>query len=225
MCTAVAFFTMAYRRYKRRYRRFKRRYRRRFLRGRRRGYKKRLNQSTTYKFSRLAISPEPIVTSANSQASGAWTFQLSDVPSATDFQSLFEHYMITGVKVYIIPRTTENTATNVSFGDFYYNVDYDDDQDPGIADMLEKQGTKIKCSIGRKFSVFIRPRARINMYNGVTGGTPNTPASMIAKPGVWLRTADANVPHYGFKWGWQGASVAVTLDTWIRYYIKVRGAK
>lgn len=209
---------MAYRRYKRRYRRFKRAYRRRF-RGRRRGYKRRrLNQNTSYKFTRVyntSIAQSGIAPTAN-----GFAFFLSDLNNYTEFSSLFDFYRIRGVKITFIPRQTEN-PNNQDCGHFYWVADYDDVIAPSPTAILEKQGVKYRYSVGKPFSVFIRPVASLLVYNGAL----STTAYAQARRRMWIDMANPSVPYYGLKWVWTQAAMGMTMDVVMRYYVECKGVQ
>ena len=211
---------MAYRRgrYRRR-RTFRRRYRRRFVRGRRRGYRRRLNQNTTYRFSRTYVWPA-LIGSTVSYTSNGIAFQLSDLPSYSDFASLFDFYRIRGARIKFIPRKTVNDDNSYN-GDFYTVADYDDVISPTETDLQSKQGVKVRYSIGRPWSIFIRPVASIPVYNGAL----STSAYAQARRRMWLDMANPSVPHYGLKWGWTQVQTPVTIDVFITLYVECKGVQ
>ena len=55
-----------------------------------------------YSFKRMTTLSDISVTSA-SAFSGAFEFRLQDLPSVTDFTNLFDQYMITWIKVELVP--------------------------------------------------------------------------------------------------------------------------
>lgn len=180
--------------------------------------RRRLNQNTPYRFSRVVTSSIRGTTSG--AGSGGIAFVLSDLPTPTDFTALFDFYRIRGVSITFIPRVTQTTSPIVNYGNFYWVVDYDDVNTPTLADLEQKQGVRVKYYVGKPWRIFFRPKPLTNIYNGAA----SSDAHQVAKFG-WINAADTGVPHYGLKWAWDGTSDQTTLDLVIRYYVEFKGVQ
>lgn len=136
-----------------------------------------------------------------SQASFAFAFQFSDLPTVTDFSDLFDRYIIKGVKIKIMPmgvgqQTYNSSPPAVTLHDV---VDYDDATQPAAATAVSvlNQYESYKCrnlTVGGKPIVrYIRPRIATGAYGGaVFTNYANSRAQ-------WIDMASTSVEHYGWK--------------------------
>lgn len=118
-----------------------------------------------------------------------------------------------------IPRITEQTTAIAYNGNFYWSVDYDDVSVPDLNELQQKQGVRVKYSVGRPFKIFIRPKALTNIYAG-----PTAPDAHMVGRQSWINAANTGVPYYGLKWAWNGTNQA-NMDVFTRYYIQCKGVQ
>lgn len=180
--------------------------------------RRRLTQNTSYKFSRVITST--LLGTTTGTGAGGIVFTLGDLPNYTDFTGLFDFYKITGISMKFIPRVTENSSVITNYGDFYWIVDNDDNNVPDLAEMQQKQGVKVKYGVGRPWSIYFKPKALTNIFNGAA----STDAHMVGRQG-WINAANTGVPHYALKWVWTTTSNQIAIDVITRYYIRVKGVQ
>lgn len=205
--------------YRRRTRRSRRKPRKSYRRSRRRSNRRRLGQYTTYKFTRIA-QLTPVAGSTTTDTFGAFVFNLGDVPSFSEFSSLYDQYQITGVKLWFVPRLTEVTGTTTTTGNFWYWPDFDDATlVTSMAQVFQIQGVKFRQANGRPFSIFLRPKPIDGVYTGT--GTFRASAPRTA----WIDTASTDIPHFGIKWGLTIGSYINGLDVYGKYYLKFKGVR
>lgn len=165
---------------------------------------------------------------------GTYTFQLSDLPGATDFSNLYDAYKLKGVKMYFIP--VSNVVTNVTGGTggypstLYSNrlftaIDYNDASAPTSVDSIREYQNSKWSPYNRIHKRWIRPK--IISTDGTT--TSNTQFPVGAQP--WLPTSSAS-PYYGaLKFGMDPIDgvVASTADILYRveatYYLSFKNPK
>lgn len=124
-------------------------------------------------------------------------FQLSDVPSATDFTNLYDRYKITGVKLQITYLDNSAAVNGLSvFPVLNYAIDYDDNSVPSSeSQMQEKQDTKTKVLIANKpINIFVKyPRYQAAALNNA--GTFD--AAALSKG--YINCTYPTVKHSGVK--------------------------
>lgn len=143
---------------------------------------------------------------------GALTFSLSDCPSVSEFDTLYDRFMLTCVvvKFRIInnPDGTlaiNNAGTNLSssviwnttnwFPRLFYCKDYDDASAETLSNLRERAKTKmvlLKPNVYHK--VVIRPACLMQTYY-TSVGTGYAP-----KWKQWIDMAQNSLPHYGLKY-------------------------
>lgn len=210
-----------YRRSKRRYFRKKRVVRRRNT----RRFRK-LSDSTVYRFCRN-LSTNVVGPATTGTVSTAFTLQLSQIPTRSDFTSLFEEYKITKIVLEFMPRQGFQYAGNVDHGIFHIWNDYDDST-PGDQDVYnQKQDVKhynISCNSRSKFTHTLFPRVQTPVYRtGVNFG-------YIPRKSPWINTENDDVTHYGVKWHWNNVvkpsnDVIPVIHVIIKVYMKFRRPK
>lgn len=96
-------------------------------------------------------------------------FQLSDLPSYSDFTSLYDRYRITGVKLKITYLSNQAAVNSLSvLPVLNYAIDYDDNSVPSSeSTMQEKQDVKTKVLLANKpISIYIKnPKVQAAVLN------------------------------------------------------------
>lgn len=146
--------------------------------------------------------------------SGSMTFQLSDTLGYTEFDNLYDRYMITAVvlKVRLVTNpdailTVNNnggTGVNASWSTinstnwyprFFYCKDYDDSSAETLAQLKERARTKMIILKPNMFhKIVIRPAALFQTYYTTTG------SAYAPKWNSWIDMAQPSMPHYGLKY-------------------------
>lgn len=215
------------RRFRRRtYRRRRPIRRRRFLRGRRR-YRRRITWNRPiYRITRITDKGY-IFNSTTAPTNNTITFYPNDVSSVTEFSNLFTQYKFNGVQVKFIPRTdianiTTTTTNPQGYGTFYYAFwPLNGNAPPTINVIRELATCRAKYSVSKPWSIFIKPRAAMNVYNGAVASDAYGQLSR----GVWLSTDYMTVPFYGLMWWWDQAQFTTSIQLVCKYYFSFRGPK
>lgn len=153
-------------------------------------------------------------------------FALNDLPNASEFVNLFDQYRILKVVVKARPYLAENNTTissitNANVTPYVHVVtDYDDATPLSVVADYQQYQNYSRHSMGRGFTRVIYPAVAIAMYQtAVSTGYGN-------KRKQWIDCANSTVPHYGIKFGINGAGLGVTtsyaIDTELTYYMEFR---
>lgn len=209
-----------------------RRYKRKVLRKKGKIYK-RINQATVYYFRRTYQADNILFQTGEQHI--AYAFQLSDLPNASEFTSLFDQYQIVGLKIKLVPNNTEITINKAYNGSTVVQtaaqgvpqclsvIDYDD------ANVLSNKNEYLEYQNVRMFNVvtphkrYFRPRVAVAVYqNPVTTGYGNTSR-------MWIDTTFPDVQHYGFKMYLDSSVSAIddliAYQMYVTYYLKFRGVR
>lgn len=188
--------------------------------------RKRLSDSTVYRFSRTleynVDGPQNGGTVA--EVVGA---KLSNVPGYTEFVNLFEEYKITKVKFTFMPRQGFQYAGNLDHGTFHIWNDYDDNVNPTNDEWKQKQDVKsynLSCNSIPKFTHTLLPRYQVPVYRtGVNFG-------YSSQKGKWINMVNDDVQYYGTKYVWTntqlaGPTIIPRLHVYMKIYMKFRRPK
>lgn len=207
--------------------------RRMFIKSRRRAVnmsKRGVRQPIQY-FKRSVYLSGNILSSISNDVFQALNFTLSQVPSYTDFTTLYDQYRINGIKWTLIPRgnTAEITASSGASTVFqgqstgvFSAIDYDDNTAPtSINQLCEYQNMKMTRAT-QLHSRYLKPRVNTtgitNIGTGVTGPMMNTRG--------WLDCDFINVPHFGLKLALQQAvNYNLTYDVKIDFYLAFKNVR
>lgn len=166
-------------------------------------------QIACHRFKRWANDARDSVTGTT--YTNALTFQLSDVRGSSEFNALYDRYMITCVivKFRLVssptstikindPNTNVNTTTfNTTnwYPCLYYCKDNDDSTAETLAQLQERAYTKRVILQPNKFvTIKLRPCVTIQAYNSTLS------TGYVPKWNQWLDCAQTGVPHYGLKY-------------------------
>jgi len=132
-------------------------------------------------------------------------FTLNDIPNVSEFTTLFDQYMITGVMLQIkmvpVPDATYMpvSAGTSNYANFYptlwYAPDHDDNANVTLAGLKEFEKVRHKViHPNREINIMLRPTTLQQLYRSstTTGYACNYKRS-------WLDIAQADIPHYGVK--------------------------
>lgn len=161
-----------------------------------------------------------IAPGASAPTYDAYDFKLSDLPDYTEFTNLFDEYYIYKISLMFIPMRTQlntNPASTVPW--FIYAVDKDDSAPVTSYDaLLQYPAVKI-TQMTKKVYVTFRPRFSSVVYNtAVTSGYGSRTG--------WLDCSNASIPHFGFKYGIDSATLnQYQYVVWCKYTILCRGVR
>lgn len=163
---------------------------------------------------------------ANSISANQWTygFSLDSIPNYTELTSMFDQYMIYGVKIsWRLVLSPEAQAANIStYPNLYVRKDYDNSVAENAAAIM--QDNKCKRFIllpNRLRSIYVRPSTLNLMSDG---------AATITSP-QWNKWIDASYPavsHYGVKVAVDTLGInldAFRVQTEYTYYIACKNTR
>lgn len=140
-----------------------------------------LRQPVHY-FKRTVVQEGAIVVDPTADAVGVIRFFLNELPNHTEFTSLYDQYMISGVNVKIVPRWNyvSNTTANVNWnGQLYSCLDYDDAVLPANLNTILQYQNVHMTRLTSVHKRFIKPK--FNMLGANTGGVAPV-APIITRP-------------------------------------------
>jgi len=133
-------------------------------------------------------------------------FQLRDIPNVTEFTSLFDSYMLTGVMLQFKLIDNPDAAFNINddptgsnkrvfFPTIWYVADHDDNNNVPIGNIKEFERVRHKVLYpNRETNIMLRPTTLGQLFL-----TSTTSALTENRRRSWLDMATTNIPHYGFK--------------------------
>jgi hypothetical protein len=171
----------------------------------------------THRFQRNVIVPVPTVPISGGYPM-ALSFQLSDVPNASDFTNLFDFYTIDRVDVAIMIGSQALQITSC--------VDYNDAALPASrAELIERSEAEVMTLAVGNYQAYRRtviPRVSAEIYQGLTTGYG------LGKVGQLIDTQTGAVPFYGLKlWIDPATAGGTTANAFLslRYHLRCVGAK
>lgn len=197
--------------------------RRKVVRRKRMVRSKGLRQPVHY-FKRAQFAPSVITVSGGTSFFSASSFELQNVPNATEFSNLYDQYKITGIKYSIMPRGNSadvgTSATQGNMGRIFSVLDYDDSNAPsGFNEMTQYQNLKVTPNTVTH-TRFLKPRFNMDVLSGSVGLTANAPRT------GWIDCASTDVKHRGVKIGIQAPTTATyTYDLMITYYLAFKNVR
>lgn len=186
----------------------------------------------------LPFSLYPINAPAGSSFPYSMAFTFNDVGNLTEFTSLFDRYMITGVKVFfhLISNpdvdTTQAAVGAVPSIQVYPRLWYATDKDDASLTTLAqlKEYGNVKCRVLRPNSVtavyipYPKVATQVNQTSGAV-------SAGVGKP-QWLDCGYPNVNHYGLKFALDfgsitptGASQMFRVRLEAKYYFKCKDVR
>lgn len=189
-------------------------------------------KSSAHSFTRVAYL-QNYITTPGAGGGGAISFQLNQLPSSTDFTSLFDQYMIEKVVLQLVPSVTEIPqdaggaalpAASAGYSGMLHTVlDFDDNTSPtGSTELMEYDNVK-STRWNEVHTRVLTPAVAREMYrSAATTGYGQATHQ-------WIDAAYPDVPHYGVKFWVDGFSTAVTpsinFHARIKYYLKMKNVR
>lgn len=167
------------------------------------------------------------------QVGAGMQFLLTDVPSYTDFTSLFDHYTIEQVDVEIdcLLNSAAGASSTVTSGintalmpSVTYVPDFDDSSPPTTgASISEYQRAKTWTfrGSGKPLTFSIKPRTAVQIFRGVTS------AYAAGAENTAINLAYNDVPHYGVKLWFDNVTSDIdqTFRVRLKYHLKFQDPK
>lgn len=164
-------------------------------------------------------------------------FQLNDIPNVSEFTTLFDSYMITGVMLQIkmINNPDSNNSTNNDpansgqlanfFPTIWYVADHDDNANMSLAAIKEFAHVRHKVlRPNSETNIMLRPTTLTQVYR-----TALTSGYVENRKRQWIDIANPNVPHYGSKlvFDFEGLAPAATYKFKInaKYFFKCKNVR
>lgn len=147
----------------------------------------------------------------------ALAFNLADIPNASEFTTLYDQYMITGVQVKLVPRANVSLSnTGERMGTLISVLDYDDNNPLASIDEFMQRTSKKITRDTQVHVRYLRPMVSSMVYQSAVT-TAYGPKRMR------LDMSNSSVPHYGLKiyWdnpAWPTTDGVKTFDVYLTYY-------
>jgi len=164
----------------------------------------------------------------------AMNFIFDDLPSKTEFTTLFDSYMITGVMLqikminnpdavyYINSNNTSSGNQSNWYPTIWYVTDHDDSTVTSLAAL--KEYAKVRHKVLRpnsELNIMLRPSTLSQVYR-----TALTTGYAENRKRQWLDIANTDIPHYGLKFAidYEGLAPATAYKFKInaKFYFKCR---
>ena len=159
----------------------------------------------------LSIAAQDRATAANDRAAAAAEraaeasenkkVNLTQLPNYTELTSLYDQYMIKGIRVNIQPLLTEGIASAVSGSTNIWGypklstvIDYDDSTIPASEDVYMQYSTLRQTGAFKEHKRYFKPKCRLAGLDAGATITANT-----VRGANWIDTGVPTVPHYGLK--------------------------
>lgn len=186
------------------------------------------SRPTVYSFKR-SWQAANLNTTAAALGNSAYKFQLSDLPNASEFTTLFDSYRIMGVKMKLVPcfsnsdivDTAAVPGYNIHIPNVHTVIDYDDVTAlSAVTDYM--QYDTYKMTRGNKIvKVFCKPRPQASM--NVSGA-----AALAAQESRyrWIDCNQASVYYFGIKVGYESTGVAGPFyQVYFTYYLQFKSVR
>lgn len=156
------------------------------------------------------------------------SFNLQQLASYTEFTNLFDQYKIYKVVLDIRPYcatqnvTVNNTTNNVAYPYVHCVIDHDDDTLLTAVSDYQQYSSYRRFPVGRPMKISIIPRVSTAVYQSAL-------STGYSAKRAWIDSENSLVPHYGFKFGINGAGLGITssyaIDIEATFYIGCRGVR
>lgn len=182
----------------------------------------------TYNVKRTMV--ESTFTLSNTWTGAQWVFRLDKLPDFAEFNSLFTHYRINGVRMTFIPHsdsldsTTQiNAVKYITTPRLYTYVDRDA-QPPTSSEnaVIQHSDLKIIREPLKPFTVYVKNPA---VAEGLQ--TTSSVAYSGVRPATWISCDSPSVNHYGAVTGgilpFTAGAATLAYNVICTYYLQFRG--
>lgn len=159
-----------------------------------------------------------------SQQSLAYSFQLSDLPSYTEFVALFQHYRINGIKITFVPpfnvsSVQDNLSSAFTRLPIIHSAPvYDNTAAPSdVNDLVQRSGYRRQV-LKRPISFFIKPAMLLQ------GDDTSFDLTFWKR---WVKTSNPSVNYYGYLFLLEavGSGDSSLVQVYVKYYMQFKGIK
>jgi len=119
-------------------------------------------------------------------------FNLSQLPSVTDFTNLYDQYRIDKIELRLLRSVTEATPGSQDSSIIVTTVDYDDANAPASTNELFQFGNTQTWNITDNVQISFVPRVAVAAYSGTFTAFAN-------QAPMWIDSGSNSVQHYGVK--------------------------
>lgn len=175
-------------------------------------------------FKRAQFASSVITVTGGVDAYAAASFELQNIPSASEFTALYDQYKITGIKYQLMPRgNTAEVGSSAVQGNqcrIFSVLDYDDSVAPtSIAQLTQYQNLKVTNST-QTHTRYFKPRFNLDILSGSVGLTGNAPTT------GWIDVTNADVKHRGLKLAIQAPPAGTYVyDLLVTYYLMFKNVR
>lgn len=155
---------------------------------------------------------------------GGYTFNINQLPNATEFTNLFDMYRINKIVVRFVPsqNSSDVAPAGSSFiPNFHTVLDYNDATAPAsLNEMYQYQNWRMSRGTGIHRRVFTP--ASIDYVNATAGANAGNPTWK-----QWISTSSPTIEHYALKYGVEAAA-GVNEIVWTPYvtmYLSCKSVK
>ena len=161
------------------------------------------------------LGPSSMNTAAGTDARFGFTFTLSQVPGYTEFQALYDDYMITGIKFKAVPylQDISNSVSGITSSSnppIFYVVDTNDGAAPGTLDVILEYNEHKMSTVFQGFEVYFKPKFQ-DATQALRGG--------------WISTGNAGLLYHGLKVAIPPTANANKFYVTITYYMRFKNPK
>lgn len=180
-----------------------------------------VNHLMTQRFVQKAILTGSDVVSSGS---ASYTFQLNDLPSSSEFTSLFDQYQIVGIKYRWVvtqdPSTNSQTAASRQGAFPYIKWVHDHDDSAGATEQQLQQYPRMRefwFSESSKVTRwhYLKPAVATQAYGTLSNG-------YVAKWRQYLDCGYPGTPHYGIKAYYNVLNTGVNILMECKYVLKFK---
>lgn len=154
-------------------------------------------------------------------------FRLGDLPNSSELTQLYDQYCVKAVKVHLMPKfdTANQTGTGTtpnaqhSMNRVFSIIDYDDNTNPSnLGEMMQYENLKTTKGIS-DHKRYLVPKMLTNAYGGIAA------THYMPKAKQWIDCTNATTPHYGLKFGFSAAGLALNYDLKVDYYVAFKNVR
>lgn len=153
---------------------------------------------------------------------GTYALSLDSIPNHTEFTSLYDQYMIKGIKLSFVPSgnsaiysTASGSTAAIGFSRLHTVLDYDDSAVPANENEMLQYSTLRTTPGWKTHSRYFKPKVQFSVADNDVIGTV---ASAAPRGNVWLDCANPTIDHLGLK-VWCSAPVNTVTSTAITYSV------
>lgn len=176
-------------------------------------YGNKIRQPVQY-FKRSVWLPGVLSTSTIGVTPFGLSFSLADLPSNSEFTSLFDQYKIIAVKCKLMPRFN-SVDLGLNGGRIHTVLDYDDTSAPAsMNDLTQYQNLKT-TDVARTHTRYLKPMLNLASQSG----------AWIPQRAGWVDVATPGAAYRGVKGILDQTSSVVTYDGLFTYYMAFKNVR